>query len=162
MREMYSNDDSPPSPDTSSPPGDPFYDRFPWFRLIGRSYVYLSNLFYPVPLLHKVPIVNEHGDVRGYLQVAIQPATNDDGETVAGKQVARINFEADGEQQNCIADETMIPPHLQLGKDFNFKIVISKGYSVEPDYADVFCQFRLEPNATFYKHTVTQCKPSRG
>ena len=58
MRELYSNEDSPPSPDSSSPPGDPFYDRFPWFRLIGRAYVYLSNLFYPVPLTHKVPIVN--------------------------------------------------------------------------------------------------------
>jgi hypothetical protein len=141
MREMYSNEDSPPSPDTSSPPGDPFYDRFPWFRLIGRSYVYLSNLFYPVPLLHKVPIVNERGDVRGYLQVAVQP-TNDDPEPLSPKQAARVDFEPVGELPNSASDESIIPPHLQLGKDFNFKVVVSKGYSVEPDYADVFCQFR--------------------
>lgn len=37
-----------------------------------RSFVYLSNLLYPVPLIHKVAIVNEKGDVKGYLRVAVQ------------------------------------------------------------------------------------------
>ena len=42
MREMYHNeaDLSPSSPDHSVDNvtgGDPFYDRFPWFRVIGRS-----------------------------------------------------------------------------------------------------------------------------
>ena len=27
---------------------------------------------YPVPLIHKVSIVNEKGDVKGYLRVAVQ------------------------------------------------------------------------------------------
>jgi kinesin family protein 1 len=27
---------------------------------------------YPVPLIHKVAIVNEKGDVKGYLKVAVQ------------------------------------------------------------------------------------------
>ncbi len=45
MREMYTNaaDSSPTSPDrnlqstsTNDIPNDPFYDRFPWFRPIGR------------------------------------------------------------------------------------------------------------------------------
>jgi hypothetical protein len=52
--------------------GDPFYDRFPWFRLIGRSFVYLSNLLYNIPLIHKVAIVSEKGVVQGWLQVALQ------------------------------------------------------------------------------------------
>ena len=34
--------------------------------------VYLSNLMYPVPLIHRIAIVNEKGDVRGYLRVAVQ------------------------------------------------------------------------------------------
>lgn len=34
--------------------------------------MYLSNLLYPVPLIHKVAIVNEKGDVKGYLRVAVQ------------------------------------------------------------------------------------------
>lgn len=78
MREMYHNEAelSPTSPDynvESLTGGDPFYDRFPWFRLVGRCFIYLSNLLYPVPLVHKIPIVNERGDVRGYIRVAVQP-----------------------------------------------------------------------------------------
>ena len=42
------------------------------FRLVGRAVVYLSNLMYPVPLIHRIAIVNEKGDVRGYLRVAVQ------------------------------------------------------------------------------------------
>lgn len=42
-------------------------------NIILRSFVYLSNLLYPVPLIHKIAIVNEKGDVKGYLRVAVQP-----------------------------------------------------------------------------------------
>jgi len=78
MREMYHNEAelSPTSPDynvESFSGGDPFYDRFPWFRMVGRSFVYLSNLLYSLPLIQKVAIVNEKGDVKGYLRVAVQP-----------------------------------------------------------------------------------------
>jgi hypothetical protein len=52
--------------------GDPFYDRFPWFRLIGRSFVYLSSLIHNVPLIHKTAIVSEKGVVKGWLSVALQ------------------------------------------------------------------------------------------
>lgn len=58
--------------------GDPFYDRFPWFRLIGRSFVYLSNLLHNVPLIHKVAIVSEKGVVKGWLSVALQAIVTDD------------------------------------------------------------------------------------
>ena len=37
-----------------------------------RGFVYLSNLLYPVALIHKVPVVNGNGDVKGYLRVAVQ------------------------------------------------------------------------------------------
>ncbi|OWR45063.1 Kinesin protein unc-104 [Danaus plexippus plexippus] len=104
MREMYHNEAelSPTSPDhniESVTGGDPFYDRFPWFRLVGRSFVYLSNLLYPVPLIHKVAIVNEKGDVKGYLRVAVQAvidAEKNNAEFVAGvKQSAKISFDDD-------------------------------------------------------------------
>ncbi|NWT60572.1 KIF1B protein, partial [Erythrocercus mccallii] len=45
---------------------DPFYDRSPWFILVGRAFVYLSNLLYPVPLIHRVAVVSEKGEVRGF------------------------------------------------------------------------------------------------
>merc|ERR1711972_920726 len=76
MREMYQNDAeiSPSSPDSAQDkqPGiDPFYDRFPWFRRVGKAVVYLSNLMYPVPLIHRIAVVNEKGDVKGFLRVAV-------------------------------------------------------------------------------------------
>jgi hypothetical protein len=37
---------------------------------------------YPVPLIHKVAIVNEKGDVKGYLKVAVQ--------AVIGKQHPKL------------------------------------------------------------------------
>ncbi|XP_047495496.1 kinesin-like protein unc-104 isoform X6 [Penaeus chinensis] len=106
MREMYHNEAelSPTSPDyniENLTGGDPFYDRFPWFRLVGRGFLYLSNLLYPVPLVHRVAIVNERGDVKGYLKVAVQavvvdPTAEEDAvETTqpAGvRQSARISF----------------------------------------------------------------------
>ncbi|XP_060522820.1 kinesin-like protein unc-104 isoform X1 [Cylas formicarius] len=99
MREMYHNEAemSPTSPDynvESLTGGDPFYDRFPWFRLVGRGFVYLSNLLYPVTLIHKIAIVSEKGDVRGYLRVAVQAVMDEDNADQVGvRQSARITFE---------------------------------------------------------------------
>lgn len=102
MREMYHNEAemSPTSPDynvESLTGGDPFYDRFPWFRMVGRSFVYLSNLLYPVPLVHKVAIVNERGDVRGYLRIAVQPVMDEESIDFNNgvKQSAKIVFDDD-------------------------------------------------------------------
>lgn len=102
MREMYHNEAelSPTSPDynvESLTGGDPFYDRFPWFRMVGRSFIYLSNLLYPVPLVHKVAIVNERGDVRGYLRVAVQPVLVEESIDFNNgvKQSARLVFNED-------------------------------------------------------------------
>jgi len=39
--------------------------------------VYLSNLLHPVPLIHRVAIVNERGDVKAYLKVAVQMVTSE-------------------------------------------------------------------------------------
>ncbi|UYV71414.1 unc-104 [Cordylochernes scorpioides] len=100
MREMYHNEAelSPTSPDYNVEMGsgaDPFYDRFPWFRRIGRAFVYLSNLLYSIPMVQKVAVVSEKGEVKGYLRIAVQAATDDedipDGRTGV-RQSARINF----------------------------------------------------------------------
>ncbi|XP_068447750.1 kinesin-like protein KIF1A isoform X17 [Clinocottus analis] len=78
--------------------GDPFYDRFPWFRLVGRAFVYLSNLLYPVPLVHRVAIVSERGEVKGFLRVAVQAISADEeapdyGSGVRQSGTAKISFE---------------------------------------------------------------------
>lgn len=46
--------------------------------------MFLTNLMYPVPLVHKVSIVNEKGDVKGWLRVAVQ--------AVGGKLLLKFNY----------------------------------------------------------------------
>ncbi|KAG5677928.1 hypothetical protein PVAND_007642 [Polypedilum vanderplanki] len=82
MRELYHGDGESDYNVESLIGYDPFYDRFPWFRIIGRSFVYLSNLLYPIPLVQKVAIVNEAGDVKGYLRVAVQAVFDNDGHII--------------------------------------------------------------------------------
>ncbi|XP_051556726.1 kinesin-like protein KIF1A isoform X2 [Myxocyprinus asiaticus] len=80
---------------------DPFYDRWPLFSLVGRAFVYLSNLLYPVPLVHRVAIVSEKGEVKGFLRVAVQAISADEeapdyGSGVRQSGTAKISF---GDQQ---------------------------------------------------------------
>uniref|UniRef100_A0A668A090 plus-end-directed kinesin ATPase n=1 Tax=Myripristis murdjan TaxID=586833 RepID=A0A668A090_9TELE len=103
MREMYDRAAEVPSSaaedcDNVMTGGDPFYDRFPWFRLVGRAFVYLSNLLYPVPLVHRVAIVSEKGEVKGFLRVAVQAISADEeapdyGSGVRQSGTAKISFE---------------------------------------------------------------------
>ncbi|XP_036109711.1 kinesin-like protein KIF1A isoform X3 [Molossus molossus] len=77
---------------------DPFYDRPPLFSLVGRAFVYLSNLLYPVPLVHRVAIVSEKGEVKGFLRVAVQATSADEeapdyGSGVRQSGTARISFD---------------------------------------------------------------------
>ncbi|XP_016345666.1 kinesin-like protein KIF1A isoform X6 [Sinocyclocheilus anshuiensis] len=103
MREMYDRAAEVPSTAVEDcnhmmSGGDPFYDRFPWFRLVGRAFVYLSNLLYPVPLVHRVAIVSEKGEVKGFLRVAVQAISADEeapdyGSGVRQSGTAKISFE---------------------------------------------------------------------
>jgi len=163
MREIYQNlsDDISPTTPGQAPssansmqdgPNDPFYDRFPWFRLIGRSYVYLSNLIYPVSLSHvRVPVVNEHGDVKGFLKVIVQiskPEETDNLNAEGGyvvKQSARINFDDDMDEDvvkenHELGDDP--PPHLQRGQDFTFRVVVVSAVGIDQNFSDVFIQFK--------------------
>ncbi|XP_004444575.1 kinesin-like protein unc-104 isoform X1 [Drosophila persimilis] len=192
MREMYHNEAemSPTSPDynvESLTGGDPFYDRFPWFRMVGRSFIYLSNLLYPVPLVHKVAIVNERGDVRGYLRIAVQPVLDEESIDFNNgvKQSARLVFNEDdakpkyralnekddvqryidngghdskleeledvdsgrGIDSNSASDcpENAEEPgeHLQVGKEFTFRVTVLQATGIGAEYADIFCQFNF-------------------
>ncbi|XP_065812165.1 kinesin-like protein KIF1A isoform X6 [Labrus bergylta] len=82
----------------SSEGQDPFYDRTPIFSVVGRAFVYLSNLLYPVPLVHRVAIVSEKGEVKGFLRVAVQAISADEeapdyGSGVRQSGTAKISFE---------------------------------------------------------------------
>uniref|UniRef100_A0A670IYW0 plus-end-directed kinesin ATPase n=1 Tax=Podarcis muralis TaxID=64176 RepID=A0A670IYW0_PODMU len=111
MREMYDRAAEVPSSviedcDNVVTGGDPFYDRFPWFRLVGRAFVYLSNLLYPVPLVHRVAIVSEKGEVKGFLRVAVQAISADEeapdyGSGVRQSGTAKISFDDQHFEKSC-------------------------------------------------------------
>uniref|UniRef100_A0A3Q1F2F3 plus-end-directed kinesin ATPase n=1 Tax=Acanthochromis polyacanthus TaxID=80966 RepID=A0A3Q1F2F3_9TELE len=103
MREMYDRAGEMASTHQEDGEGtltgnDPFYDRFHWFKLVGRAFVYLSNLLYPVPLVHRVAIVTEKGEVRGFLRVGVQAIAADEeapdyGSGVRQSGTAKISFD---------------------------------------------------------------------
>ncbi|XP_034029155.1 kinesin-like protein KIF1B isoform X15 [Thalassophryne amazonica] len=103
MREMYDRAGEMTSTHQEDSEGtmtgnDPFYDRFHWFKLVGRAFVYLSNLLYPVPLVHRVAIVTEKGEVRGFLRVGVQAIAADEeapdyGSGVRQSGTAKISFD---------------------------------------------------------------------
>ncbi|XP_028308539.1 kinesin-like protein KIF1B isoform X4 [Gouania willdenowi] len=112
---------------------DPFYDRSPWFILVGRAFVYLSNLLYPVPLVHRVAIVTEKGDVRGFLRVGVQAIAADEeapdyGSGVRQSGTAKISFDDEYFQKNDFPSKGMTHSGLSLEE---LRIVEGQGQSSE-------------------------------
>lgn len=99
---------------------DPFYDRHHWCTIIGRAYLYLSNLLHPITTVQKIPVVNESGDVKGYLRVVIQ-AVRDNEELGAVPEMGSISFNIeksakirfDDDNANLISTEQEIDDILE-------------------------------------------------
>lgn len=84
-----------------------------------------------MPLIHKVAIVNEKGDVRGYLRVAVQVVVEEENaDFVNGvKQSAKIAFEEEAPTKNkkMLAlneknNQHNLEDRIVEGQDSNFKI----------------------------------------
>nr|XP_056721593.1 kinesin-like protein KIF1B isoform X1 [Euleptes europaea] len=112
---------------------DPFYDRSPWFILVGRAFVYLSNLLYPVPLIHRVAVVSEKGEVRGFLRVAVQAIAADEeapdyGSGVRQSGTAKISFDNEYFNKTDFSSVAMTRSGLSLEE---LRIVEGQGQSSE-------------------------------
>ncbi|XP_043532161.1 kinesin-like protein KIF1B isoform X16 [Chiloscyllium plagiosum] len=112
---------------------DPFYDRSPWFILVGRAFVYLSNLLYPVPLVHRIAIVSEKGEVRGFLRVGVQSITADEeapdyGSGVRQSGTAKISFDDENYRESDVSSIVMSRSGLSLEE---LRIVEGQGQSTE-------------------------------
>ncbi|XP_069382363.1 kinesin-like protein KIF1B isoform X10 [Paralichthys olivaceus] len=112
---------------------DPFYDRSPWFILVGRAFVYLSNLLYPVPLVHRVAIVTEKGAVRGFLRVGVQAIAADEeapdyGSGVRQSGTAKISFDDEYFKKNDFPSTVMTRSGLSLEE---LRFVEGQGQSSE-------------------------------
>ncbi|XP_077939647.1 kinesin-like protein KIF1B isoform X12 [Gasterosteus aculeatus] len=112
---------------------DPFYDRSPWFILVGRAFVYLSNLLYPVPLVHRVAVVTEKGEVRGFLRVGVQAIAADEeapdyGSGVRQSGTAKISFDDEYFKKNDFPSTVMT--HSGLSQE-ELRFVEGQGQSSE-------------------------------
>ncbi|XP_025068030.1 kinesin-like protein KIF1B [Alligator sinensis] len=112
---------------------DPFYDRSPWFILVGRAFVYLSNLLYPVPLIHRVAVVSEKGEVRGFLRVAVQAIAADEeapdyGSGIRQSGTAKISFDNEYFDKSDFSSVAMTRSGLSLEE---LRIVEGQGQSSE-------------------------------
>lgn len=67
MREFYQ------SSMTNKKMVDPFSDRPPWFRSIGRAFMSIESLLYEVPVEHELLVLNEACAVVGRIRVSIMP-----------------------------------------------------------------------------------------
>ncbi|XP_035511801.1 kinesin-like protein KIF1B isoform X9 [Morone saxatilis] len=138
MREMYDRAGEMTSTNQEDCEGtltgnDPFYDRFHWFKLVGRAFVYLSNLLYPVPLVHRVAIVTEKGEVRGFLRVGVQAIAADEeapdyGSGVRQSGTAKISFDDEYFKKNDFPSTVMTRSGLSLEE---LRIVEGQGQSSE-------------------------------
>ncbi|XP_036251966.1 kinesin-like protein KIF1B isoform X1 [Molothrus aeneus] len=112
---------------------DPFYDRSPWFILVGRAFVYLSNLLYPVPLIHRVAVVSEKGEVRGFLRVAVQAIAADEeapdyGSGIRQSGTAKISFDNEDFDKSDFSSVAMTRSGLSLEE---LRIVEGQGQNSE-------------------------------
>ncbi|XP_029010890.1 kinesin-like protein KIF1B isoform X14 [Betta splendens] len=138
MREMYDRAGEMASTHQEDGEGtltgnDPFYDRFHWFKLVGRAFVYLSNLLYPVTLVHRVAIVTEKGEVRGFLRVGVQAIAADEeapdyGSGVRQSGTAKISFDDEYFKKNDFPSTVMTRSGLSLEE---LRIVEGQGQSSE-------------------------------
>ncbi|XP_072222336.1 kinesin-like protein KIF1B isoform X12 [Leuresthes tenuis] len=138
MREMYDRAGEMTSTHQEDSEGsltgnDPFYDRFHWFKLVGRAFVYLSNLLYPVPLVHRVAVVTEKGEVRGFLRVGVQAIAADEeapdyGSGVRQSGTAKISFDDEYFKKNDFPSTVMTRSGLSLEE---LRIVEGQGQSSE-------------------------------
>lgn len=170
MREMYkSSSESPTSPtetiregDEETNSWDPFHDRFPWFRLIGRGYVYIANLLHSLTLIQKIPIINERGDVKGFLRVAVQAVTGTDEDALpdfpgnsvgAGfRQSAKVSFDADDESLKLLQDQleakceenNFYPKLLTKYSDLNSVDQVNNNYQSTMDSEEILLKNDLK------------------
>uniref|UniRef100_A0AAA9TP34 plus-end-directed kinesin ATPase n=1 Tax=Bos taurus TaxID=9913 RepID=A0AAA9TP34_BOVIN len=121
MREMYDRagemaSSAQDESETTMTGSDPFYDRFHWFKLVGR-----------------VAIVSEKGEVRGFLRVAVQAIAADEeapdyGSGIRQSGTAKISFDNEYFNQSDISSVALTRSGLSLEE---LRIVEGQGQSSE-------------------------------
>ncbi|XP_048586987.1 kinesin-like protein unc-104 isoform X2 [Nematostella vectensis] len=153
MRYMYETE-ADTSINVTFESGDPFYDDFPWFKLVGRSLVYLSNLVYGAHLEQTTPIISDSGRVQGHILILTRPCTDteSDSEDVSGRAcVMWLDFNEEDKEQARNEDwgesrDSGVPYSkgvLSVGSPFVFSVTVVRAAGLPVDFSDIFCQIRF-------------------
>ena len=148
---------------------DPFSDRPPWFRTVGRAFIGLKALLYEIPIEHTLYVVNEQSTVVGSLRVSIMP-----GQTIKGIakedlppgvfEEQHVSFsgvslgptlemmeERAAQLGDDDEDSALVPANTErrrlrdrLGQQYTFVVNVINATGVSPEFVDVFCQFRFQ------------------
>ena len=122
MREFYQ------SAMTNKKVADPFSDRPPWFRSIGRAFMSLQSILYEGPVEHELLVMDEQCKVVGRIRVSIMPgqliSNLDEGEASppgisdeshvdfsdydGESNDERVNFHGDNRKENDAATERLM------------------------------------------------------
>jgi hypothetical protein len=78
-----------------------------------RGFVYLTNLLYGLPLVQNIAIVSEHGEIKGYLKIALQQLQTND---ITNEQIKlmRTYKNASGMTKIIFDDETYFQVCFQI------------------------------------------------
>ena len=167
MRDMYNNIPGFQA-DEILPEDDPFYDPAPWFQFVGRSYIYIKNLLFKVPMEYSTPIFSEKGEIKGQLHVEVSPfqTTTELVQPTWLKLTRRDprkreNTPDDKEEEIEEEEGLQAPPSdtslesevaLTPGENLVFFITVREATGLSStDMTDVFSQIRFlnEENSTF-------------
>lgn len=132
---------------------DPFYDRHHWCTIIGRAYLYLSNLLHPITVVQRIPVINDSGDVKGYLRVVVQ-AVRDNEELSAVPEMGSISFNI--EQSAKIkfddADPNLIRTEREIDDILEDMIAVRSCPSLRKQKFDDNCYQLIDNKRTFTKY----------
>jgi kinesin family protein 1 len=153
---------------------DPFSDRPPWFRLVGRAFITLKSLLQEAPLEHELTIVNEEAIIVGKIRVSIMPgqvvsnlsaddlppgmyeerdvdfAGYDPEEDMFAPILGDADATADADEmaRQMAASPVESPLGARHGQRYKFVITVLDASDVHTEFVDVFCQFRFLNNSS--------------
>lgn len=147
MKDMYDSfSDGCLQDDSDGMGDDPFYDRFPWFTLIGRSFLYLTNLTQPLSLTQSLAIVDELGKVNGYMLISVEIVNDDTPSDSVQSGVAKVTFDDNDDYfkkfSKTSTDNENNSATVEIGSLLKFKISVKEIACFSDQFNDIFCQFR--------------------
>ena len=87
-----------------------------------RAFVYMNNLLNDIQILHKVAIVNEKGELRGYLRVVVEPLNSG---SASNGTMSLLNFRREDPQKQKAQASNCFPGKNSSGNPTGRNFILS-------------------------------------